>query len=196
MGSEEVGVLRKLGKQAVWLLKRISAGETIGGAVDSPDVDAQEEEDEEEGEGDEERVEDGADLLDPEDVDDGYSPYTDPITTAALGHDGISEAHPIAMMSDADLAKAKQHIPNSLSTNDQAQTQFTQTNASNEDGIQSPTTTLPVTDLVVDSEGGLTEKGDEKATIHATLDILVTIIGELYGQRDLLNGRLLWDEMQ
>ncbi|KAL9130357.1 MAG: hypothetical protein Q9175_007042 [Cornicularia normoerica] len=196
MGSEEVGVLRKLGKQAVCLLKRISAGETIGGAVDSPDVDAQEEEDEEEGEGEEERVEDGADPLDPEDVDDGYSPYTDPITTAALRHDGNSEAHPIAMMSDADLAKAKQHIPNSLSTNDQAQTQFTQTNASNEDGMQSPTTTLPVTDLVVDSEGGLKEKGDEKATIHATLDILITIIGELYGQRDLLNGRLLWDEMQ
>ena len=32
--------------------------------------------------------------------------------------------------------------------------------------------------------------------IHSTLDMLVTIIGEFYGQRDLLDGRLLWDEMQ
>lgn len=194
MGSEEVGVLRNLGKKAVWLLRRISAGEVIGGVVEEPDVDMGEE-DEEEGEGEEEKVEDGADLLDTEDADDGYSPYIDPIATAALGHDRNSEDHPIATTSDADLAKAKQHVLNSLAT-DQAQLDSTETNASNEDGIQSPAPTYPVTELEMDGEGVSKEKANEKAMIHAALDMLVTIIGEFYGQKDLLDGRLLWDEMQ
>ena len=30
--------------------------------------------------------------------------------------------------------------------------------------------------------------------ISATLDMIITVIGERYGQRDLLEGRLLWDE--
>ena len=30
---------------------------------------------------------------------------------------------------------------------------------------------------------------------HATLDIIVTIVGECYGQRDLLDGRLAWEEL-
>lgn len=265
MGSEEVGVLRNLGKQAVCLLRRINEGGFIGEAVDEPEMDAGEEDDEE-GEGKEERVEDGADFLDAVDADDGFSPYIDPITTAAEGHDGNSEAHPVATISDADLAKAKQHILDSLGPNqaqndstetkasnkndrqsptltypaselevddittaalshdgnseappiatmsdadfpkakqhisnslgpNQTQTDFLGTNASNKDDIQTPTPTYPVTELGID-DGGLDEKTDEKATIHATLDMLVTIIGELYGQRDLLDGRLLWDEMQ
>lgn len=185
MGSEEVGVLRDLGKQSVWLLRRISAGEIFGGALDEPEVDAGED-DEEEGEEEEEGAEDGADFLDAADVDDGHTPDIDPITTAALGNGDNS---------DADLAKAKQRILSSLGT-DQAQTSSTDTNASNEDGIESPRRTHPVTGPGVDGEGGLEERADEKAMIHATLDMLVTIIGEFYGQRDLLDGRLLWDEMQ
>ena len=33
-------------------------------------------------------------------------------------------------------------------------------------------------------------------TIHATLDIIVTIVGECFGQRDLLDLRLTWEEME
>lgn len=198
MGSEEVGVLRKLGKQSVWLLRRITAGDVIGRVVDEPNVNAGDE-DEGDGEsedesGEEERVEGGADFVGADDADDGYSPSIDPITTAALGRDGNSEAHPMATMADADLTKAKQHILNSLGT-DQAQTKPAETIASNGYGIQKPTPTHPVTEVEVDGEE-LKERADEKATIHATLDMLVTIIGEFYRQRDLLNGRLLWDEMQ
>lgn len=194
MGSEEVGVLRKLGKQAVWLLRRISAGEVTDGAVDEPDVDAGDEE-EEEGEGGEEKVENGADFLVVEDAEDGYSPYIDPIASIASGHDGNNEAHPTATNSDADLATAKQHILKSFDIN-QAQTDPAETNGAHEDGMQRPATTYPVTELEVDDEGGLKESADAKAMTHATLDMLVTIIGEFYGQRDLLDGRLLWDEMQ
>ncbi len=188
MGSEEVGVLRNLGKQSVWLLRRISAGEIIGGAADETDEGVGQE-DEEDGEEEEEKVEEGADCLDVVDADDGHSPYIDPITSAVLGQDGDNDVHPIATMTDADLAKAKQHIINPLGTNQAP------TNTDNGDGVQSPTPTYPVTDLEMNSEEGLEERTDEKATIHATLDMLITIIGEFYGQRDLLDGRLLWDEM-
>lgn len=252
MGSEEVGVLRKLGKQSLWLMRRISVGDVIGGAVDEPDVDAGEEDGDEgegnEGDGEKERVEDRADFLDAVDAGDGYSSCIDPITTVAVGHDGNSETHQIATMSDADPVEAKQHILNSLGTNqaqpdstganaskqddiqiqaptypateleaddegdskkradadlakakqhilvsldtNQAQTDSTEINPSNEDGIQRPSPSSAVTELEADGEGS------EKAMIHAALDMLVTIIGEFYGQRDLLDGRLLWDEMQ
>ena len=194
MGSEEVGVLRNLGKQSVWLLRRISAGEVIGEAIDETDEEVGEE-DEEDGEGEEERVGEGADCLDVVDADDDYSPYIDPVTTAVLGHDGNNDAHPIATTSDADLAKAKQRIINSLGKN-QAPSDTTETNASNGDGVESPTLTYPATELGVDIEEDLEGRAHDKATIHATLDMLITIIGEFYGQRDLLDGRLLWDEMQ
>ena len=201
MSSEEVGVLRKLGKQAVWLLRKIRTGVVIDGATDEPNVDAGEEDEEEgdleeedEGEGEKERVEEGADFLDAVDADNGYSPHIDPITTATLAYDGNSEAHPIATISDADLAKAKQRILNSLGT-DQAETASPETNARNEAGVQSPAQTHTVTELEVDGEECLKDGADEKAMLHATLDMVVTIIGEFYGQRDLLDGRLLWDEM-
>lgn len=197
MSSEEVGVLRKLGKQAVWLLRKIRTGVVIDGATDEPNVDAGEEyeDEDEEGEGEEERAEDDADFLDAVDADDGCSPHIDPITTATVAHDGKSEAHPTATISDADLAKAKQRILESLGT-DPAETDSPETNARNEAGIQSPTQTHTVTELEVDGEEGLKDGADEEAMLHATLDMLVTIIGEFYGQRDLLDGRLLWDEMQ
>ena len=198
MGSEEVGVLRNLGKQAVWLLRRISAGETIGGAEDEPDAEAGEEEDDDEEDGaeDEGGVEDGADCADAVDADDGSSPCIDPITTTAgLSQNGTSEARPVTTTSDTDIAKAKQRILDSL-RNNQAQTDTNNTNASHEDAIQDPTPTRPVAQVEVDGQGGVVAgSADEKATIHATLDMLVTIIGECYGQRDLLDGRLLWDEM-
>lgn len=197
MSSEEVGVLRKLGKQAVWLLRKIRTGVVIDGATDEPNMDLGEEDgtEDEEGGGEEEIMEDGADFLDAVDADDGYSPHIDPITTATLAHDGGSEALPTATISDADLVKAKQRILNSLSTR-QAETGSSETNAGNEDGIQNPTQTHIDTGLEEDGEEGLKEGVDGKAMLHATLDMLVTIIGEFYGQRDLLGGRLLWDEMQ
>ena len=196
MGSEEVGVLRNTGKKAVWLLRRISAGELIGGVVDEPDVDTGDEDEEEAaGEGEEEQDGDGADILDPEDADDGYSPDIEPIATAALDHGGNSDDHPMATTSDNDLEKAKQRILNSLGT-DEAQVDPSETNACNEDGIHSIGSTYPVPELEVDGEAVLKGRADEKAMIHAALDTLVTIIGEFYGQRDLLDGRLLWDEIQ
>ena len=200
MSSEEVGVLRKLGKQAVWLLRKIRTGEVITEAADEPNADAGEADEEEgyldeEGERDEERMEDGAGLLDAVDADDVYPPRIDPITTTTSTLEDNSSAHPIVTTSDADLAKAKQHVLDSLAL-DKPQTNSSDTNDRNEDSLKTPTKTPTVTELEVNGPEGSKERADETATLHATLDMLVTIIGEFYGQKDLLDGRLLWDEMQ
>lgn len=206
MSSEEVGVLRELGKQAVWLLRRISAGERIGGDANGPleedpgeEEDDDDDEDEEDGEGKEELMEDGADSPDAVDVQDGYSPSIDPITTSALGQNGNnnnnnsnnSKTHPPARSDSATaIAKAKQQILNSLRTSTSTPTAAPHPVSEPEpeaDGDEGGNPTESSADD--DDKGAMT-------TIHATLDTLVTIIGEFYGQRDLLDGRLLWDEMQ
>ena len=218
MHSSEVAVLRKLGKQAVWSLRRIRAGEMIGGAEVEPDVDA-EEEDEEDGEWEDgdAQEEDGADLPDSVNADNGYVPPINPLTTSSpsqIGNSGIHNPPTTTSESDTDIARAKQRILDSLD-NSQIQPHSPQVpNANNEDASQNPTPTCPVTTTEEEMNrkgGGLTrsaagdeaaaddddEGEDEKATrtVYATLDMLVTVIGELYGQRDLLDGRLLWDEM-
>ena len=199
MGSEEVGVVRNLGKRAVWLIRRIRAGDVTGGTIDELDANMEEEEGEEEEDGDgeleEEFRQDGADPTDLDDADDGHSSYIDPITTAELSNNDNSDANPKTTFSDADLEKAKQHILNSLGTN-QAQTDSAETNASNDDSTKSAVPEHADTGLKVEVEVVLEERNVDKAELLATLDILVTIIGEFYGQRDLLDGRLLWDEMQ
>ena len=201
MGSEEVGVLRNLGKQAVWLLRRLSAGEVIGGTADEPDVE-EGEEDEEEGEEDGEKEEgevgdtaDEAEVPDSMEAADGSSPHDNTIATAAFGTDRNNQARQVSPTSDADLAKAKLQILDSLG-HEQAQIDSAETNGVKEDDIQHSTTIQhPVTEVEEKVEGRLVERTDDKEMIHATLDMLITIVGEFYGQRDLLDGRLLWDEM-
>ena len=196
MGSEEVGVLRNLGKQAVWLLRRISAGEVIEGAADEPEPEVGIE-DEEDGEGDDEGqgLQDDEDFPDAVDANSDRSLSIDPITTAVLGQDRKKDVDPAAAMSDVDLLKAKQRILDSLGNN-QAQIGSIETNPRNKDGTPNPRPTPPITKMEVDGEENLARRADEKVTVHATLNMLVTIVGEMYGQRDLLSGRLVWDEMQ
>ena len=205
MCSEEVGVLRELGKQAVWLLRRISAGEIIGGdedemdaGVGEDDVENKEVEDEdgEDGDGGEECIEDGAESPDAMDADDGYTPSFDPVLQNTSRQNGTSETHSPTTNPDTDIAKAKQRILDSLNTN-----QPPDPNPSNsEDDVQNRTPTIyPATETNSNGRENPTESAspdEKKATMIATLDMLVTIIGECYGQRDLLGGRLLWDEMQ
>ena len=204
MGSEEVGVLRKVGKQAVWLLRRISAGEIIGGDEDVMDADVGEDDlengevedgDGEDGDGGEECVEDGTESPDAMDADDAYSPSFDPILQNTSRQNGHNETSSPTTNSDAAIAKAKQRILDSLGTN-----QPPDTNPSkNADGVRNHTSTLyPTIETKPNGRVNPTESAspdEKKATMIATLDMLVTIIGECYGQRDLLGGRLLWDEV-
>ena len=205
MCSEEVGVLRKVGKQAVWLLRRISAGEIIGGDKDMMDANVGEDNvedgevedgDEEDGDGGEEYVEDGTESPDAMDAEDAYSPSFDPILQNTSRQNGNNEIHSPTTNPDTDVAKAKQRVLDSLATNHPPDT-----NPSNSEDCEPnrAPTLYPTTEKKSNERVNLTESAspdEKKATMIATLDMLVTIIGECYGQRDLLGGRLLWDEVE
>ena len=139
MDSEEVGVLRKLGKKVVYVLRRITAGELEGMEQDVEAEDAVDDEEEDEGEGG--RGEDA----------DGDAPATQDTEEAALA---AARERALSSLQDTDVVSEK---PNT--------------------GKPGPLTTV------------------ERENMHATLDMIVTIVGECYGQRDLLDGRLLWEEM-
>lgn len=116
MGSEEVGVLRDLGKKARGILRAIMAGIAEDGLEDDDD-----EADRSEAEAD-----------DAEPVLSIPNPSSDP------------------------LAAARQRLLDSLTPSSR-------------------------------------DASDE--TTLATLDMIVTIVGEFYRQRDLLDGRILWGEL-
>ena len=201
MSSEEVGVLRNVGKQAVWLLRRISAGEIIGGDEDEMDAGVGEEDDvkngevedgdREDGDGGAECVEDGAESPDAMDADDAYSPSFDPILQTPSRQNGTSEIQSPTTNPDIDVARAKQRILDSLGIN-----RPPDTNPSNDD---ESVRNRSVSETKPNGREDVTESApspdEKKATMIATLDMLVTISGMFYGQRDLLGGRLLWDEM-
>lgn len=205
MGSEEVGVLREVGKRAVWLLRRVTAGEVIGG--DGMDAGVEEDDDEESGEeedgdgdGGEERVEVGAESSDAEDA---YPSSFDPtlLQNPSSPQPSTCEIHPpttttsTTSTTDTAIAKAKQRILDSLHSIQQPP----HTNPTNNEETPPPPP-YPLTETQSNSQENSTENvmsADEKKTIViATLDMLVTVVGEVYGQRDLLGGRLLWEEME
>ena len=185
MGSEEVGVLRMLGKKAVWLLRRIAAGEVI------------QEEEVEDGETEEKGYEDERDDEvdmrntdvngDTTEIEASSQTEIDP-TTATNQDTSPSKAQDDQLTLD----EARQRILSSLEPTNEIQKTSNPIDANT---LPSPnhhhvpeeeansTTTTPIKPSV-----------DQQA-IHATLDMIVTIVGEFYGQKDLLDGRLLWDEM-
>ena len=185
MGSEEVGVLRTLGKKAVWLLRRIAAGEVVEEEVvegDDTNKDSYEDEDEADIDIENHNAED-------HEIDLDISPQTnsDPLITTNL------DAPPPTNEGDeTTLLEAKQRILSLLEPTPEIQPEQTTIPSTNlpepkeeekaSDGASTPSP--PADKAVIDKEA-----------IHATLDMIVTIVGEFYGQRDLLDGRLLWGEM-
>ena len=168
MGSEEVAVLRDLGKQAVWVMRRIAAG----GAMDETWDEA-------------ENMVDDADeeVLDelshaPEETDDEF---IDASRDSAAPNGNGEEA----------LSLAQNRLLSSLEANvivDKAME-----NGSSERGLRAeePQSRPELAETV---ENGIAETTPQ-TNILATLDMIITIIGEIYGQRDLLEGRFLWDEL-
>ena len=105
------------------------------------------------------------------------------------------------------LAKAKQQILNSIEAN------FTQSTIPPSEGDEEkihmkPTETFNDRTWLPDSikhpkvdrtdARSIDQAGypdNEDSSLYATLDMIITIVGEFYGQKDLLTGRMLWDEM-
>lgn len=163
MGSEEVGVLRDLGKKASWIIRGIRAGmEESEEQIDDIKV----EEDDHGETGEEIAIEEHetsrlpkSDSTEPEMV----LPNPDlPTTTSPL------PAHP-------NLLEAQQRLLTSFISS------------------STPTPT-PAPSNLPPSNNTTNNHPPPTNPTNPILDMLVTVIGEFYGQRDLLGGRWLWDE--
>lgn len=208
MGSEEVGILRDLGKKARGIIRGIMAG--IENEV------GLEEEDDEEDFGDRREGED----------DNGHGEYGDPRSngiatleveespsgeslrfvenTQLLDHNGanssneFTELPTLSPQSFDHLAAARQRLLDSLnpSSSDRYESEPSAAQEVSHHGLEEQAQQHKLDEA--DREVNKIETKDDETDlmIHATLDMIITIVGEFYGQRDLLDGRLLWDEMQ
>lgn len=191
MGSEEVGVLRDLGKKAIAVLRGVTAG------LYQDHSENGENEDEDKG-----KEEPDADA----DVDANAN-------ANANGHTHVSESpFPLNESTETSLddsphlvEAAKQLLLKSPTEGSLGEA----TNAETRSLGSKPAYALESerepgreeAQKIVESETRICNAGkqgdDEESTkMHATLDMIITIVGELYGQKDLLPGRLLWDEME
>ncbi|KAK4693619.1 hypothetical protein P7C71_g3821, partial [Lecanoromycetidae sp. Uapishka_2] len=177
MGSEEVGVLRDLGKKAVWLLRRIAAGE-VG---DEEGHDMGDEDAEEGGEEDEEEGEEGVQGVGKDEAEETIDQNGNDI--ADDGKNSLEEVAEPVENEEQLLAEARERMLSSLPPSSQAQ-----------DGVE-PERSGGVEAETAAEQPIFTGSELSQLALHATLDMLVTIIGECYGQRDLLDRRLLWDEI-
>ena len=223
LGSEEVGVLRELGKQASWVGRRVMVGE-----VGEENQDNEVEEEGEEREGDEREVDQGQmdqRGMDDEEKDHGVvynaqegvpqdgtedfqvdgskeGTQTEQAQGVAGQTHGIfynrsseieSSDSPLVggtvLAPEADatpeaLGAAQERLLSSLHAAEEAESdpkdvgsQMAYSNKSPQDHTQTTPKETPREDML------------------ATLDMIITIVGESYGQRDLLETRLLWDEI-
>ena len=178
MGSEEVGVVREVGKQAAWLLRRINAGNL-------------DEVEDMEAEVDEDGAEEAALRTD-----------TNALVTTEESEQVVEDfaKSPAAVDANSDdpIAAAKQRLLSSLHIPElrEAAPAAVDEQQANGDIQQQEEGEEDVKPAVEDPyKVSTTPELTSKSKILATLDMIVTIVGEAYGQRDLLDGRLLWDEL-
>jgi len=189
MGSEEIGILRDLGKKAIWLLRMMKAG-------------SQRVED------DEGSHTDSSSELDGKDKDleaiQSSDPGTDlrgvepPSTSATCdpreGIGGTSFGSGPDLQTADGLEAARANLLASLPSGSALPNTHTPERASPSVRSSSPP---PFTSVPGSSEApGSQEATDRSTKPRAVLDMIITIVGECYGQRDLLGGRIVWGELE
>lgn len=223
MGSEEVSVVRDLGKKAKGMVRALAAG--LGGvhAPQSIEVrDCEEEEEEEEAEEEEMNAAEGGPGENVGQRDHGRegvgaveatrdtkNPHSaNGIAGGETEASGIRCTPGAAMtghtnpMTDVDATlKAKQHLLTNHSQLEHIKPVDIGSPSAEEISIQAvrpptimtaespnarPDPNPPVSGIPQDDPIPLTTR------ITATLDMIITIVGEAYGQKDLLTGRMVW----
>lgn len=189
MDSEAIGILRDLGKKAICLLRGIQAS-SHGFDDDYGDSDIS-------------GVENGGGLKDFEmsqrsDSRNG-SLAPEPMTTSAIHNPAsfpvqtlsgpLADAHSIHEL-DAEKAKKAASLLQETGISSGVHKPRSPTSSS-----RSPLP--PSSDQQQDTSGHLNQEteGGQWTQIRATLDIIITVVGECYGQKDLLDGRLVWGEL-
>lgn len=197
MGSEEIGILRDLGKRAVWLLRGLRAGmnhDTQDEEIESEDGDTRPSVNGLEKDGDEYRnhEENDQECSNPEAKASTLSTRLrlDEAEATSTANPSESPRHD----SDIDdaLAAAKARILSSLTQDTLA---------------LEPSSPAEETRSILNEGHSISQDADtagsaqmqeqqgEMLRLNATLDMIITIVGEFYGQRDLLEGRLVWGEV-
>jgi len=215
-GSEEVGVLWELGKRVVWVLKgwregrdRERKGEGEGVIVDEQGA-------EEEDEGESQIVEDGdgendAGVHDPEQipilpcsVDDGaHAEASLPDTSDAFAAP-LAVSKPTVGFDAPNRASESEHPSRDSDPRDVEPPIEAKVSNSDSDNHGSEANKLAAAkerikarlEETVGAVHGIDDEASEAEDVTlATLDMILTVVGEFYGQRDLLEFRDLWDEM-
>ncbi len=189
MGSEEIGILRDMGKKAIWLLRVMKAGllrveDDEGSHTDSSS----------EFDGKDKDLE-VIQSSDPSTGMHGVQPIGTPATSDP--REGIVETSVefCPDLPNADrLEAARANLLASLPSGSALPTMRTSERASPSVRSSSPP---PFTSVPGSSEApGSQEATDRSTKPRAVLDMIITIVGECYGQRDLLGGRIVWGELE
>lgn len=203
MGSEEVGVLRDLGKKAIGVIRAIRA---VVQEEDENDDKIGDGNDEEAGSISRAAAEDevATSIMIPAYVD-GEPPALFRCSALFQNSKATDSADTAALPSDSTpdlLAPARQRLLDSLGLAgpEASSPEKANTNLNNIDANRQ-TAEFPKhhqSERKKETEVRDCDNDEEESGlgIAATLDMIITVVGEIYGQKDLLNARLLWDEMQ
>lgn len=189
MGSEEVGVLRDLGKKAIAVLRGVTAG------LYQDHSENGENEDEDKGE---EEPESQANA----DVDADANANANAHTHVSESPLPLNDSTETSLDDSPHLVEAaKQLLLKSLTEESPGEATNAETRSSGAKPADALESGREEAQKIVESEppicnAGKQEDDEESIKMYATLDMIITIVGELYGQKDLLPGRLLWDEME
>lgn len=184
MSSEEVGVLRDLGKKAILVLRGVKAG------LLNMDGDDDFSDESEEGEMESLKSNGHGDS-----VETGATGEKD--TTAGAREEGASQyevEHEYQLNPPNSLEEAKSRmlaslpaksVISDLRTTGEAPSHTSPSLKLNDP--QSASSHSPSSPPSDSSDDSIVKR-------RVTLDMIITIVGEFYGQRDLLEGRLSWDD--
>ena len=192
MGSEEIGILRDLGKRAVWLLRGLRAGmdylaQEQAQDIDSSDMGSDNEKEEAGLDGRRGREHQGLETT-------ASIPPADKTLAESEAAQIAESTHTTENQPDVDdpLAAAKSSLLSSLASEPPATT----SSSLAQDAAQSLATGhSTASDAPLAGQPEFDEQRGQAFRLYATLDMIITIVGELYGQRDLLEGRLVWGEI-
>ncbi|KAK2767407.1 hypothetical protein FQN54_003563 [Arachnomyces sp. PD_36] len=182
LGSSEVGEIRELGKRAAKVLVKMRESQREIEMEVSQLQEQQEEEPVEEEEQQSEGEEGDAELTSHAEGEKSEGP-TEAIMVSEEVSVQVESTHTNGDSAPEDLEAAKARLQAELSTN-----------------ISAPVTAPSIST----DEGEVVEEEAEEEIVdgptetrkqsRAMLDMIITIVGEFYGQRDLLESRDLWDE--
>lgn len=189
MGSEEIGILRDLGKKAIWLLRVLKAGLL---RVDDEEGSRTNSDAEFDGNNEDFEATRSSDL-------NAGMHVVEPLSTPAMS-DLKEETAQTTFESGLDsqtadgLEAARANLLASLPSGSTLPTIRTPARASPPVKASSPPPTFGVhgSSEAPDSQQAI----DQITRTHAVLDMIITIVGECYGQRDLLDGRIVWGELE